>query len=158
MCRRCTPRTTPKTSTVGRRPRRAVVERRPSAAPATCLRDLCSIHSRAWMVHKRFLLFAMPTFIWNAVVFRHPVVIFCSFRFILCLIISPLSSILRNYSCVTVVGNMCVQFPSYFPPPRALSTFVLLHFLFGSKPHNENCFLLLPESFLFSSSQWRHAC
>lgn len=54
-CRRCMQqRMTPKTNTLGSRLMCDAAERLPLEALVTCLRDLCSIHNRAWMVHKRF--------------------------------------------------------------------------------------------------------
>lgn len=46
MCRRCMEKTILKTSTRGNRLIRDVAERLQSEAPDTCLKDLCSIHSR----------------------------------------------------------------------------------------------------------------
>lgn len=58
MCRRCMVRTIRKMNTRGSRLILVVAGRQQSEAPDTCLKDSCSIHSRAWMVHKRNLLFA----------------------------------------------------------------------------------------------------
>jgi len=58
--RRCMPKTTPRTSTRVRPTTFDVVERPQSEAPVTCLRDLCSIRSRASMVHKRKSIICLP--------------------------------------------------------------------------------------------------
>lgn len=56
-----------------------VVEPQQSEAPDTCLKDLCSIHNRASMVHKRNLFYAFSAYTWNAVVFHNLSDSFCYF-------------------------------------------------------------------------------
>lgn len=101
-CHRCMRKTTPRTNSLDSPPMCDVVERLQSGAPDTCLKDLCSIHSRAWMVHRRNLLFASFSLClpWHAVVCA---IFLLYVAFILCLIIFPLS-ILQSYSCVNVVS------------------------------------------------------
>ena len=105
MCRRCTARTTPRTNTRDNRTILVVVEHPQSEAPDTCLKDLCSIHSRAWMVHKRiyYLLACLLFSLWNAAVVFHNLIVIIFLAFILCLIIFCLNNVLQNYSCVNVV-------------------------------------------------------
>lgn len=116
MCRRCMLRTTRRrTSTLDSPVIRDVVGRLQSEVPDTCLKDLCSIHSRAWMVHKRNLLFrfALPScgmLLFFTISSFYPV-----FGFILCLIILFPNNILQIYSCVNVVSIILLAHSRLLP-------------------------------------------